>query len=152
MFQCGLFSWNCFIKSNLPSLSNSRELLLLFPSALLSGGFYSQIIQQLRRGKVSQRKKTLARAFFFLWASWVVCVLPYEVIDVFFVKIGYSTYADKPDELVWKVEGMSNQIVDGPLKRFMVVESGARVLKRSWRPGAARPGRSPPAPSGRPDR
>ncbi len=102
----GLLNRKFWMYINMPWLLNSIDLLLMLPVAFISGGLYFQAIWALKKGKGSARKTTLTRAFFALWAAWILCVFPYEVLDIYFMKndrLGLGKYIVKPREIMFAV-------------------------------------------------
>ncbi len=109
------------------------ELVLLIPAAIASGIFYWRILLAFKNGKLSKRKLTLTRAFFFLWVSWILCVVPYEAFDIYFLEDGgiYHLYIFKPEQLI-EISNIIRTGVNDRYKRMLVVESCLRMLKFSY--------------------
>ena len=51
--------------------------------AICSGLFYFKIIRTLRSGRQSSRTNTVTKTFVVLWISWILCVLPYIIMDFY---------------------------------------------------------------------
>ena len=64
-------------------LKNAIEFSCFTISALISGMLYKSVIQVLRQSKQNIRGKKIANAFVFLWFSWISCVLPFLLVDLY---------------------------------------------------------------------
>ncbi len=135
MFQRGgLFNWKFWMYTKVPWFMNSLELFLMLPVAVVSGGLYFQAIWVLKKGKSNARKTTLTWAFFALWAAWRLCVFPYEMFDIYFMKndrMGFGNYLVKPRQLIFSVINFGDRS-EHNVSRTVFVESVLWTLKLSY--------------------
>ncbi len=133
--QGGLFNRKVWMFHNVPWLVNSTELFLMLPVAFVSGILYLQVIRALKKGKVTARKITLTRAFCALWICWIMCVFPYEVLDIYFLSIdrmGYGYYIAKPSEISFAVSIFARFQSDSAEARMLIIESVLQTLRHSY--------------------
>ena len=82
----------------------------------------------------------MARAFVLLWVSWLICVLPYQGIEVFYLwfrtkyasQLEYRKQIDlAPREFKNLIE-MDNTLYSGDAKAFVIVEALLSVIMFSY--------------------
>ncbi len=120
-------------------MESGINLVIYIPAAAVSGFFYWQVISALRSnsGNNKERKMSLARAFFFLWVSCIVCTLPYVAFELYFinfVKVSMPPKAYPPEGLLYIYT--FNQVVWKVLPKnprtIIICEAAFRILRQSY--------------------
>ena len=82
--QCPWWTWECF-----RAFHRIRDVLLrqgvFLVAALLSGVLYFFVISALLRTQHSARKVALVRAFVALYLLWLMCFIPYDGLELYYL-------------------------------------------------------------------
>ena len=138
-FQCKWWSWHCNTLNN-RALEIGLRAAVFVPAALLSGFLYLQVIQQLKAGPQNDRKAVLSRAFIFLCISWVVCVAPYQALEVYYLDfrtnyfdpLNHHQLLDKSPMDFKQLSQRDNFYYNAKQKTFILVEGFLAVLLFSY--------------------
>ncbi len=138
-FQCPWWSWYCKTLDN-RAYEVGLRLSILAPAAVLSGFLYILIILRLRTCRQNGRTVALVRAFMFLWCSWMICVVPYQVVELYFLTfrkrylyfLNMRSIFDKSPWGFKRLFHMGNSSYAGDMKKFVIVEAVLGALMFSY--------------------
>ena len=101
-------------------------------AAVTSGVFYFMVIRTLLTTQQNARKVALVRAFLSLYVLWLVCFIPYDVLELYYLSSEALRDEDLKDfaPVYFKEFVNENQQPDRPFfyfqglaKRFIIVEA-----------------------------
>ena len=118
-----------------PFFESATRLIVYIPAVTVSGLLYFWVLRALKTTKAVGRKKAIARAFIVLWASWVLCTIPYLVIEFYilnFVSFNGYGYAAPEDLSEYFAKDFWNFQLPENSKTIIVVEISLRIVRQCF--------------------
>ena len=112
------------------------------PAVTICGYLYAHTFVILLKAKQNPRKIPLVVAFVLLWLLWILCFVPYEIMDLYFIQFHKQTkeyyqcmsgLTSHPSELRRVLFDIQTPHKPNPeVTKFLIVEALFRVLKFSY--------------------
>ena len=115
---------------------------VFIPAVVICGYLYAHTFVILLKAKQNPRKIPLLVAFVLLWLLWILCFVPYEILDLYFVQFHQQndsyyncrlgTHSHPSEFRRTFLDSKMPHEPDTVAIRFLIVEALLRVLKFSY--------------------